>query len=373
MPLIMNTRVACLKAVAIFCFAFIASSKSAYAAPGCEALFGTPSTRAISSAPSAQQILEVLQKYIRPTQIIVKPGTVRAIRRELDLPYEQVRYQLAVLAAARRSTPISNFPVGAAGFTSDGTAILGANIEFRGAALNFSIHAERSVLLMANEAGQRIVELYSTVTPCGGCRQWLNEIDGAENLKIVSRERNGQYFGVTLKELLPKAFGPLAMGQKGLLHPKQYRRDRSQWVTPTTEVFAGPDEDLSPRELEALVSGVEKSYSPYGGPSAAVLMRLKFGSFLMGTYTETAAHESIPAFAVAYAKLKLSGRSEADVSHIYLMRAQARPPTGPFAPPPPADGLVSPVVDHLAVTKLLLDSTFAPGTVRFHNLFLANR
>lgn len=323
------------------------------------------------AAPTDAQILEVLQKRIPLSQTIIPAAKVKRLQSKLGISREQVRFHLAMLAAARRSTPISGFPVGAAGFTESGKAILGANIEFRGAAINFSIHAERAVLLLANEAGEKIVELYSTVTPCGGCRQWLNEIDGAENLKIVSRERNGNYFGVTLKELLPMAFGPLSMGQKGMLHPEQFRRSRGEWVTPTTEVFKGPSDELSSAELEALVRGVEKSYSPYAGPSSAVLLRLKDGTFLTGSYMEAAAHESIPAFAVAYAKLKLSGHSDSDVSHIYLMRAQAKPPTGPFAPT--IDGPVTPAVDHSAVTQLLIDSIYAPGAVRFHDLFLANR
>lgn len=143
-------------------------------------------------------------------------------------------------AAARAYAPYSGFHVGAALLfddgSSDGTIIHGAN--FENASYGLSICAETAALLDANHRGlrggliavavvggpnaQQNVELASAaaitlnavpVTPCGRCRQTLNEVAqlGGTDPVIYCAHANG-YAQHRLSALLPEAFGPANLG-----------------------------------------------------------------------------------------------------------------------------------------------------------------
>lgn len=65
----------------------------------------------------------------------------------------------------------------AAGLGSSGRVFLGANLEFAGLPLNFSIHAEQFLLVNMLRAGERqLVQLMVSAAPCGHCRQFLAEL-----------------------------------------------------------------------------------------------------------------------------------------------------------------------------------------------------
>lgn len=123
-----------------------------------------------------------------------------------------------LIAAARSAAhhayvPYSNFPVGAAILTADGTIVTGANIE--NASFGLTTCGERVAMFTAAAAGHREIRAIAISTPrhpgaspCGACRQVLNEfkpvdfdlavmLDGPENVIVTS-----------LDELLPMAFGP---------------------------------------------------------------------------------------------------------------------------------------------------------------------
>ncbi|MFB6069939.1 MAG: cytidine deaminase [Halanaeroarchaeum sp.] len=119
-----------------------------------------------------------------------------------------------LLAAARDAmeqayTPYSEYPVGAALQTADGSVYTGANLEVS----NFSnsLHAEEVALVRARMAGREDVDRIAVtsanrdgVTPCGMCRQTLAEFAGPE-LVVVTEDETGvtEY---TLGDLLPHAF-----------------------------------------------------------------------------------------------------------------------------------------------------------------------
>ena len=61
----------------------------------------------------------------------------------------------------------------------------GANQEFQGSSMAQTIHAEQSAISHAwlrNEP--RITDIVVNYTPCGHCRQFMNELYQAEDLKI---------------------------------------------------------------------------------------------------------------------------------------------------------------------------------------------
>jgi cytidine deaminase len=104
--------------------------------------------------------------------------------------------------------PYSEYPVGAALQTADGTVFTGCNIE--NANYSNSLHAEEVAIGEAVKNGhtefQRLAVASAAddgVTPCGMCRQTLAEFC-SESLPIVCVE-DGEEIEYTLGELLPAA------------------------------------------------------------------------------------------------------------------------------------------------------------------------
>jgi len=115
-------------------------------------------------------------------------------------------------AAERAYAPYSRFQVGAAALLPDGRIVTGCNVE--NASYPLSHCAERTAAVKVAELGERtIVAMAVTspqldaVTPCGGCRQVLNEFHPIEgDMTVILDAANGPEF-VTLEELLPRNFG----------------------------------------------------------------------------------------------------------------------------------------------------------------------
>src|SRR5881275_47428 len=117
----------------------------------------------------------------------------------------------AFAAMERAYAPYSNFRVGAALLSSDGSVTEGCNVE--NAAFPAGICAERSAVSAAVARGNRSFETILIATeaeeptpPCGMCRQVLEEF--SPHLAVVSVTRDGREARWTLEELLPKAFTP---------------------------------------------------------------------------------------------------------------------------------------------------------------------
>ncbi len=115
-------------------------------------------------------------------------------------------------ATANAYVPYSRFPVGAALLTEDGTIVAGANIE--NASFGLTCCAERTAVFAAVAAGHRVITAIAvtaprveTVTPCGACRQVLNEFKPADADMLVLLDGPEQEI-VPLRDLLPRAFGP---------------------------------------------------------------------------------------------------------------------------------------------------------------------
>lgn len=307
------------------CWPLLVASSIAQADSICDSLF---------KASSEFQFLSEVQLQIPKGQWFIPSAEVDALSKKMGLDLETTRFQLTKLAATRTVSPLSNFAVGAIGVTAKGDVILGTNIEFKGAALGQALHAERTVLLLALDRGERLVKLYTTTPPCGGCRQWLNEIEGGRKLQIVTPDAGGSLVTRTLGDLLPLDFAPEALGLKGLFDARQYRTSRNDWLLPDLS------RELSKDENEALLQSFERSYAPNSKSPAGALIRLKSGDFVTGAYIENAAFESYPAFTAAYAKLVMSGFTAEQITDIYMMQA-----AGATAEP----------VNHQAVSRLVLN------------------
>ncbi len=122
-------------------------------------------------------------------------------------------------AAAQSYSPYSRFPVGAALRFADGSVVTGTNIE--NASYGLTLCAETVAVAKAMADGVRggLEAVAVTgpgdqpVTPCGRCRQVLNELAelGGTNPVILCVGPE-DVRRIRLSELLPHAFGPASLG-----------------------------------------------------------------------------------------------------------------------------------------------------------------
>ena len=132
-------------------------------------------------------------------------------------------------AATNAHAPYSRFGVGAALLMRDGSVVTGCN--FENASYGLSLCAETVALATANSEGRLrdVVEVAviggsitdagltgtAPVSPCGRCRQVLNEAAqlGGRDLVIHCAAAEGDAVSTyRLSELLPHAFGPADLG-----------------------------------------------------------------------------------------------------------------------------------------------------------------
>ena len=124
--------------------------------------------------------------------------------------------QQALIAAARDAqemayAPYSGYPVGAALLGGDGRIYTGCNVE--NASFGLSNCAERTAVFKMVSEGQHEILAVAVCTdnagsPCGACRQVLNEFrpPGGDFPVILDDGLEGVL--TSIEELLPRAFGP---------------------------------------------------------------------------------------------------------------------------------------------------------------------
>ncbi len=184
--------------------------------------------------------------------------------------------KLLPIAASRAIVPISGFKVGAVCRGDSGNFYFGANLEFPGAALHNTIHAEQAAVANAisyGETGIRAITI--SATPCGGCRQFLNELRNAEQLKIQIPKAGSSLLG----NLLPSSFGPGNLGSgERLMDPQDH----------PLQLLKHSNDKLVLKALEA----ASRSYAPYSNCYSAIALEIGRGYIFTGTYAENAAYNN---------------------------------------------------------------------------------
>jgi len=135
-------------------------------------------------------------------QQIQLAATDETYRKLLDLARE---------ASKKSYCPYSEFPVGSAVLSKDGSIFSGCNVE--NASYGGTICAERTVLVKAISEGCRefaamavFCEKAHYAWPCGACRQFISEF-GAD-IEIITEAADGALQILKISELLPHMFGP---------------------------------------------------------------------------------------------------------------------------------------------------------------------
>jgi cytidine deaminase len=216
----------------------------------------------------------------------------------------QLMLRLLPWAASFASAPVSRFRVGALARGGSGALYPGANVELAGEALAFTVHAEQSAVANAWLHGETAITAFAVdAAPCGHCRQFLYELDGAANLivHVVGAPP------APLTALLPAPFGPRDLGvDGGLLRPG--------------------DQPLSLREpsddpvVLAALAAASASYAPYSKSFAGAALRTRDGAIYAGRYAENAAfNPSLAPLAAALVHLRLCGADAGDVVQAVLV------------------------------------------------------
>lgn len=122
--------------------------------------------------------------------------------------------EAAAAAMDRAYAPYSDFRVGAALLSSDGTVIAGCNVE--NSSFPAGICAERGALAAAIAGGHRrftnmaiVTDAEEPTSPCGMCRQALVEF--APDLQVASYTTSGAEARWSLADLLPQPFTPQSL------------------------------------------------------------------------------------------------------------------------------------------------------------------
>ncbi|MDP1579568.1 MAG: cytidine deaminase [Candidatus Didemnitutus sp.] len=202
--------------------------------------------------------------------------------------------QLLPVAQQYAVVPVSHYQVGtvAAGRldakTGCANLYLGANFEFRNAALSFSVHAEQAATNSAWLHGETgLHALAISAAPCGYCRQFLNELVDADQLSLLlpsDPKRPTVYSAWPLHKYLPEAFGPAALGVRG------------GWMDPelcTHDLVLAGNAMQDPLVATAFAAA-SQSYAPYLTDTehhyCGVAVQLADGTIYPGRYAANAAY-----------------------------------------------------------------------------------
>lgn len=127
----------------------------------------------------------------------------------------------AIAASEKAYAPYSGYHVGSALLTQQGNLFTGANVE--NSSYGATICAERSAVLgaVSSEGPSMRLDTIVVVTgssppaaPCGLCLQVLVEF-ADDDATVILANRRGERIESRLGELLPKAFRPHMLDNKG--------------------------------------------------------------------------------------------------------------------------------------------------------------
>jgi cytidine deaminase len=251
----------------------------------------------------------------------------------LESPRELALLGLPVAAAMARS-PISDYRVGVVGIDDAGDLVFGANLEFPGADLQSTIHAEGFASLRSRARGRMLRILALTEAhPCAHCRQTLTESAAAPELRLIDPLGHD----LALAELYPWAFSPRALG----IDADDPRR-------PASVDLAVDDAAAVPATvLDALLEAGNRAHAPYSGCPSAAVLRTGDGTLLAAGCVESVSfNPTITAMQAALVELAATGGEGTAVEAAWLGRTAG----GRVDPAPAADALLAAVAPGAALS-----------------------
>ena len=270
----------------------------------------------------------------------LEASQVEALAQETGLSEEELARVLCLRVALQRSVnPISHYAAGAVLLGASGALYIGANMEFRGTCLGQSVHAEQcavaNALLHRESALKAIV---TAPTPCGHCRQFLRECQGAETMQVRCYAKEGDNplrCNMPLLDILPHSFGPQDLDCTVTL--LNHNELQFEWVSPP---------EAPPSHFQQVFEWLSRSYAPHTGAHGCVALeweREGKSGVAWGVYMENAAYNpSFPPLQCALVHLKLQGASYEHIVGVQVFEKEEAP------------------INHFRSSELLL-SAVAPG------------
>lgn len=224
-------------------------------------------------------------------------------------------------AVARADPPISGFRVGAVGLEAEsGDVLLGWNLEFPGAELGRTVHAEGAVAVRSFLRGTSISTLaVREARPCAFCRQILAEFAWGPGLRVI--DPLGQTR--TLEDLYPWPFTPDGLGVTPAgptTRAPLPTVDAGTGASPAWAELGLRDDPAVPAEVvSALLAAGRSAHAPYSACPAAVALRCRDGTLIAGRTLESVAFDpTMGPLQVALVALRASGRGYADIDAAWL-------------------------------------------------------
>jgi cytidine deaminase len=241
------------------------------------------------------------------TRGAIAAPVVAQFLRSSGMTIDQLMLALIPLAQKDAIPPISNFFVGAVALGASGSIYLGANYEFVGQALSFTVHGEQAATAHAISCGETgMQKLAVSAAPCGYCRQFLYELTTASTLQILLPNTPP----TLLTSLIPNAFGPSDLGVTAALMSPQ-----SHGMT----LSPAPSDPV----VKAALAAANASYAPYTFNYAGVALKTRDGGIFTGSIAENAAfNPSMSPLEAAVVSLVISGgKSYNDIIDAVLVEA----------------------------------------------------
>ncbi len=256
-----------------------------------------------------------------------------ALMQASGLDEDALCFALLPFAAAYALTPVSHFNVGAVARGIGGNFYFGANMEFIGAPLQQTVHAEQSAINHAWLRGEkRLRGITVNYTPCGHCRQFMNELNSGADLMIFLPERSPS----PLSRYLPDSFGPRDLAIHTLLMDAvdhQFSLTAATGGAPHMQkaiAASMPEQAKMPAPDDALVQqavlAANQSHAPYSQAHSAVALQTADGRIFAGRYAENAAfNPSLPPLQSALILLNMSGADYRQIQRAILVEQEKAP------------------------------------------------
>ncbi|KAF3527882.1 hypothetical protein DY000_02036202 [Brassica cretica] len=224
---------------------------------------------------------------------IISPEEAESAANQLGVSVLQLLPSLVNPAKSFARPPISKFHVGAVGIGSSGRIFLGVNVEFPGLPLHHSIHAEQFLVTNLTLNGERHLRNFAvSAAPCGHCRQFLQEIRDASEIRLIITDPNATADPdadsdgfLRLGSILPHRFGPEDLLEKDFPLILEHH-DNNLTISDLDPICNGNTVELKRTALAA----ANRSYAPYSlCPSGVALVDCD-GKVYRGWYMESAAY-----------------------------------------------------------------------------------
>lgn len=161
-------------------------------------------TLALESAPISMKALLSDIVLADNFDATISKEQLQSLQDASGLSDKEVRLALLPIAAAYSYAPLSEFYVGAIVRGLSGRLYFGANLEIAGAQLGQTVHAEQSAISHAWMKGEEgLSDITINFSPCGHCRQFMNELTTAKELKVQLPQRDEMSLQEYLTDVRP--------------------------------------------------------------------------------------------------------------------------------------------------------------------------